>query len=207
MENVYELVAHSAVLYCGIYNIYEKEKRILNKIVTVVNKVFPEMLADIKENCDKIEGIVVDTYLDTIRNNMMDILDYVENIRVIGEEVVEKVLFDISSVGLVQNDDIANFENYDEKQKKVVLNFLKATKKNSIKAFKTTYKNKEKYFHTAKENLKNIHDAAQALINTKKVDPFVVKILDKMKVDTNELTQDIIDMGRPKENLLKKIND
>jgi len=207
MDNVYELVAHSAVLYCGIYNIYEKEKRILNKIVTVVNRVFPEMIADLKENCDKIEEIVIDNYLDTIRNNMMEILEHVENIKLLGEEVVDKVLFDISSVGLVQNDDIEHFENYDDKQKKVVLNFLKATKKNSVKAFKSTYKNKEKYFHTLKENLKNIHDVAQALIDSKKVDPFVVKILDKMKVDTNELTQDIIDMGRPKENLLSKLKD
>ena len=37
------------------------------------------------------------------------------------------------------------------------------------------------------------------------LDQYVINILDKIKVDALELTQDIIDLGKPKERLLKKL--
>ena len=204
--DIYELIEHSAVLYCGIYNIYDKEKRILNKIRKVIEDVFPPLVVLFKENNEKISKAKVEHYCSTINDNMKEILTNVANISQLSEEVVEKVLHDISSVGLVSNDDVDNFESYDEKQKNVVLNFLKATKENSIKAFKNTYDNKNEYFRTIIQNLRNIHTTVNDILKTKKVDPFVITKLDKMKIDANELVQDIIDMGKPKENLLKKLN-
>jgi len=112
---------------------------------------------------------------------------------------------DISSVGLVSNDDLDNYESYEENQKKIVLNFLKATENNSIKAFKTTYDDKDQYFRIIIESLKNIHKIATTMIKSKHIDPLVESMLEKMKLDVNELTQDIIDMGKPKENLMLKL--
>ena len=133
------------------------------------------------------------------------IIEHVKTITILGEEVVEKVRSDVSSVGLVYNDDLDDFENYTEKQKKVVINFLKATQKNSVKAFKDTYAKKDLSFRYTKVNLQNICQIADSMINTKKVDQYVINNLDKIKVDAMELTQDIIDLGKPKEKLLKKL--
>lgn len=207
MENIKELLSKSAVLYCGIYNIYDKEKRILNKINKVIIDVFPPLLEQIKENIDsdKLDELVVENYCNSIMENMKEIIEHIKTITQLGEEVVEKVRHDVSSVGLVFNDDLDNFENYTEKEKKVVINFLKATENNSIKAFKNTYAGKDLSFRYTKVNLQNIVKIVDTMVKTKKIDQYVLNILDKIKVDALELTQDIIDLGKPKENLLKKL--
>lgn len=205
MDNINELISYSAILYCGIYNIYDKEKRILNKINKVIIDVFPPLLDQIKENCDKLDDLVVENYCNSIMENMKEIIEHVKTITFLGEEVVEKVRSDVSSVGLVFNDDLDNFDTYTDKQKKVVINFLKATQNNSIKAFKDTYSKKDLSFRYTKVNLQNIVTIVESMIKTKMVDQYVINILDKIKVDALELTQDIIDLGKPKERLLKKL--
>ena len=205
MENINELISYSAILYCGIYNIYDKEKRILNKINKVIIDVFPPLLDQIKENSDKLDDLVVENYCNSIMENMKEIIEHIKTITFLGEEVVEKVRADVSTLGLVYNDYIDEFENYSEKQKKVVINFLKATQKNSVKDFKDTYSKKDLSFRYTKVNLQNICQIADSMINTNKVDQYVINILDKIKVDAMELTQDIIDLGKPKEKLIKKL--
>jgi len=203
--DINELLTRSAILYCGIYNIYDKEKRILNKIRKVIDEVFDPIVLKIKDNDGTLSKTKLNNYCESIDESREEIMNNIARINQINEEVVSKVLADISSVGLVSNDDLDNYESYEENQKKIVLNFLKATENNSIKAFKTTYDDKDQYFRIIIESLKNIHKIATTMIKSKHIDPLVESMLEKMKLDVNELTQDIIDMGKPKENLMLKL--
>ena len=75
MDNINELVSYSAILYFGIYNIYDKEKRILNKINKVIIDVFPPLLEQIKENSDKLDELVVENYCNSVMENMKELLN------------------------------------------------------------------------------------------------------------------------------------